>query len=180
MTNDERRMGNGEEAGETPALQTMTVVAPQMTVVCGAPGSGKTTWVRSQMRRGELVVDVDHLFAGLTMRPLYDKPESLIGAVLSVRDHVIENLRPAWVTSSDPSAEYRAGMRERYGARVVVVETPAETCVERIRADARRDEGTDWEGLVMGWWGSYERDERDERITDSEVAGETPAGQVDG
>lgn len=135
-----------------------------MTVVCGAPGSGKTSWVRSQIRRGEMVVDVDSLFAALTMRPLYDKPESLIGAVLSLRDHVIESYEPAWVISSDPTITYRTEMRERFGARVVVLETPADVCVERIAGDARRDEGTDWAGLVGKWWGAYERDGRDEVV----------------
>lgn len=136
-----------------------------MTVVCGAPGSGKTSWVRSQIRRGELVVDVDALFAALTMRPLYDKPESLIGAVLSLRDHVIESYEPAWVISSDPTITYRAQMREAHGARVVVLETPPDVCIERIAGDLRRDEGTDWPELVNRWWGNYERDERDEVVS---------------
>ena len=110
------------------------------------------------------MVDVDSLFAALTMRPLYDKPESLIGAVLSLRDHVIESYEPAWVISSDPTITYRTEMRERFGARVVVLETPADVCVERIAGDARRDEGTDWAGLVGKWWGAYERDGRDEVV----------------
>lgn len=136
-----------------------------MTVVCGAPGSGKTSWVRSQIRRGELVVDVDALFAALTMRPLYDKPESLIGEVLGARDYIVENLEPAWVISSDPTAAYRAEMRARHGARVVVIETAPDVCIERIAGDARRDEGTDWPELVNRWWGNYERDERDEVVS---------------
>jgi len=136
-----------------------------MIVVVGAPGSGKTTYVRERIRRGELVADVDLLFSALTMRPLYDKPEGLVGAVLSVRDHVIENLRPAWVISSDASREFRERMREVYEARVVVLETPADESVRRLLADPRRDEETDWPGLVAKWWGAYEPDGRDEIVT---------------
>ena len=37
-------------------------------------------------------------------------------------------------------------------------------CIRDSAGDARRDEGTDWPELVNRWWGSYERDERDEVI----------------
>lgn len=135
-----------------------------MKLVIGPPGSGKSTWVRERVKYGEMVVDVDEMFRALTMRPLYEKPPQLIGAVLSIRDHVIENFAPAWVISSNAGRDYREGMREQYGAEVVVLETPAEVCLARIAADGRPAAGNDWEGLVARWWEAYERDERDEVV----------------
>lgn len=135
-----------------------------MTVVCGPPGAGKTTWVRAQRGRGDLVVDVDALFAALTLRERYDKPDALLPAVLDVRDYVIERLWPAWVISTNASWRYRQYMRTEFGARVVVLETPAEECLRRIAADPGREGRADWPLLVETWWQSYEADERDERI----------------
>jgi len=60
-------------------------------------------------------------------------------------------------------------MREKYGAEVVVLETPAAVCLARIEADGRPTAGNDWDGLVARWWEAYERDERDEVITNYEL-----------
>lgn len=135
-----------------------------MIVICGAPGSGKTTYVREHKGTNDLVVDVDMLFAALTLRPLYDKPERLLGKVLDVRDFVVEVLSPQWVVSSDPSKAYRAQMRGEFVAEVIVLETPAAVCLQRIHADPRREGETDWDQLVAKWWELYEADERDEVI----------------
>ncbi len=87
-----------------------------MTVVCGATGAGKTTWVREQRGDGDLVVDVDALFAALTLQPMHQRKSDLanrstLGAVLDVRDYVIEALGPAGVISTDASRRYRLYMR---------------------------------------------------------------------
>lgn len=137
-----------------------------MRVVIGPPGAGKSTYVRHAMKYGELVVDVDELFRALTLRPMWDHPAPAINAVLTMRDHIIENYRPAWVISTNAGRDYREGMRERYEAEVVVMETPAEVCLARIEADGR--EG-DWGERVTRWWAEYEADERDIVITNDEL-----------
>jgi 5-methylcytosine-specific restriction protein A len=133
-----------------------------MIVVIGAPGSGKTSYVRERVKYGEMVVDVDLLFNALTMRPMWDHPVQLMNAVLTARDYLIENYEPAWVISTNAGRDYRDYMREKYGAEVVVMETPAAVCLERIAADGRPD--GDWEGLVARWWEEYEPDSRDEVV----------------
>lgn len=133
-----------------------------MRLVVGPPGSGKSSYVRERVKFGEMVVDVDELFRALTLRPMWEKPPQLIGAVLAVRDYLIESFEPAWVISSNAERGYREGMREKYGAEVVVLETPAEVCLARIEADGREGE---WGPRVARWWEEYERDERDEVVS---------------
>lgn len=139
-----------------------------MRVVVGPPGAGKSTYVRQAMKYGEMVVDVDELFRALTMRPMWEKPPQLISAVLTVRDYLIDSFEPAWVISSNATRDYREKMREAYGAEVIVLETPAAVCLERIAADGRPDAGNMWEELVTRWWEAYEPDERDEIVTSEE------------
>lgn len=47
------------EANKAPSLQNVCIV-------CGAPGSGKTTFVQKTMRKGDVVVDMDALVSALT------------------------------------------------------------------------------------------------------------------
>lgn len=133
-----------------------------MMLVVGPPGAGKSTLVRERMKYGDLVVDVDELFRALTLRPMWEHPPMAINAVLTVRDYVIENYEPAWVISTNARRDYREGMRERFGAEVVVMATPADVCLARIEADER--EG-DWGERVARWWEEYEADERDEVVS---------------
>lgn len=136
-----------------------------MRLVIGPPGSGKSTYVRERMKYGDLVVDVDELFRALTLRPMWDHPPMAINAVLTTRDYLIESYEPAWVISTNARRDYREGMRERFGAEVVVLETPADVCLARIEADGREGE---WGERVTRWWEEYEADERDEVITNGE------------
>lgn len=141
-------------------------------VVCGPPGSGKTTWVRERMRWGDVVVDVDALFAAVTGLPWYEKPDALVPLVLELAESAV-----AWMrTNSD---RYVNGFvitggatrreRERWASRVVVAElvmlaVPPDECLRRIAADPRRGTGTveGWREIVERWWREYERVTNDE------------------
>jgi len=55
-------------------------------VVCGAPGSGKTTWIESQRRPGDLVYDMDAMAAAMFQCPTYPRPAHVFDAMLRLRE----------------------------------------------------------------------------------------------
>ena len=137
-----------------------------VTVVCGPPGAGKTTYVRERAVAGDLIVDVDTLFAALSGQPLYQKPPLLLPYVLAARDGALGRLErgpaPAWVITQGVTAAERETLRARFAAEVVVLETPAITCLERIALDERRAGQLDeWLPRVLRWWREYEPSEAD-------------------
>ena len=65
----------------------------QVYLVYGSPLSGKSSYVTEQLRRGDLVVDVDKLYEALSGLPTYDKPDRLLPNVMGVHKHVLDNIK---------------------------------------------------------------------------------------
>lgn len=134
-------------------------------LVCGPPGSGKTTYVNERKRWGDLVIDVDTLFVALTGGlDWYEKPVVLLPFVLEARDAVIDRLAQgdddlgrAWVITSEADAVKRQALARRLGATVVVLAVSASECLRRISSDSRRADKSDlWRPIVERWWNDYQ------------------------
>jgi Restriction endonuclease len=77
-----------------------------ITIISGLPGVGKTTYVLEHMQPGDLVVDMDALYAALSFRS-GETPKSLLPFVAAARDAVIQRLqrssdvRHAWIITTN-------------------------------------------------------------------------------
>jgi predicted kinase len=148
-------------------------VGQQVKIVCGAPGSGKTTWVKNNMKPGDLVMDQDALYAALSFQPVHSNPSNLLPIVLSMRYslfNIVEKNYKAvfdtfWIITSGASVETREQFEDRYQATIFVLLTPAEECIRRITTDEIRNKNMDfWSDLVNQWWKNYH-----ERVGDTLV-----------
>lgn len=134
-----------------------------VTVVCGPPGSGKTTYVRERAEHGDLIVDLDAIYAALSGLDPYDKPDALLPFVLTARDAIIARLaqhsdvRHAWLITSGADATQRDQFAHQLGASVVVLDVDAAECLRRIEADPDRQGKRPWARLVREWWETYRR-----------------------
>lgn len=139
-------------------------------VVAGPPGSGKTTWVKQNAQRGDVIVDLDLLFVALSGRVLYDKPESLLPVVWAARDAVVDQLAAegvagdAYVITASPQRSKMQALCNRLRAELVLLNVDAETCKQRLRNDVRRDSETDWSGLVDAWWDEFQEEDHARRL----------------
>ena len=149
--------------GEEGRFRYQGVGKGMVTLVCGPPGAGKTTYVREHMREGDLVLDLDALYEALSFQPWYHKPPLLLPYVLNIREMLIHRLatdatRPrAWVVLMGAKRAERAELADRLNATVVMLAVPHEECCRRIRSDPRRKgQVAQWESIVRDWWGEYE------------------------
>ncbi|WP_298618749.1 AAA family ATPase [uncultured Zoogloea sp.] len=139
-----------------------------LTVVCGPPGAGKSTWTRRHAGPADLVICMDTLaraHLGADRRVALSGGQ--VGDVLRLRNELLGDLmRPAarrrwpraWLIASEPEARWRAWWRDVVGAeRVVVLATPAEECKRRVAADAAAGDARSdaAPALIDRWWSSY-------------------------
>lgn len=117
-----------------------------LTIVCGPPGSGKSTYVYARATANDVVIDFDRImqrFIGGATEHHTDK--AYLDRVLDSRNQQLRALATdmvhehAWfiVTAIDPQE------RERWalvlGGEVVVMDTPLDECIRRINADVTRE-----------------------------------------
>ncbi len=156
------RARRGAETVEASTTQVKPMFAIPVTVVCGPPGAGKTTYVTEHAKPGDLIVDFDALYSALSGRPLYSKADALLPFVSEAHDAVVERLRTrsnvnhAWLIEMAPRREQRQAY-ERDGADVILLATPTAECLRRIAADELRANWEGWRALVRDWWATYEK-----------------------
>ena len=109
-------------------------------IVWGAPASGKTTYVRGHMERGDLVVDLDEIKAVLSFGA--DDNDNLLPVALSVREclySLIESgkadCRNVWVIACLPRREERTKLAERLNAEFIHMDADYRECIRRAGED---------------------------------------------
>jgi hypothetical protein len=131
-------------------------------LVYGAPLSGKTTWVRSNMTAGDLVIDIDSVWECISFQPRYQKPGRLKSVVFGVRNNLLDAVKyrlgkwnNAYVIGGYPLQSERERIARELGAREVYIEATQEECLKRLeQADDGRDKA-EWEGYILEWFERY-------------------------
>lgn len=128
-----------------------------ITLVCGPPCSGKTTYVREHMQSGDLVIDLDAILQALSFA---DDPHaqqaSLLPFAWQARDAVLDRLaarpdRPqhTWIIDSAASQSRRLAITQRFSAAVVCIDTARDVCLERA---AQRPDPTTTIEAINRWF----------------------------
>ena len=137
-----------------------------VTLVCGPPAAGKSTWVKERATHGDTIIDLDDCKVMAGGRRWDTDPEVRARA-LYFRDQMLHSLfvrktGRAFVIVGAPTERERSAWRQALGVRlddVVILNTPEDVCISRLRADPDRAhvvyELTD---EVAKWFYSYRAD----------------------
>lgn len=140
---------------------------PNVFLVCGSPGSGKSTYVFENKSADDLVVDLDYICAALMgeMGSAHLEHEAALSVALEVRDFlysIIRGRRGKWqrafiVTTIANPREMKA-LADDLRAEIVLIDTPLQECLKRIRNDpSRRTKRRLFERLAMEWHENYSK-----------------------
>lgn len=128
-------------------------------VICGPPGSGKTTFVQQHMQPGDLVLDMDAIVSALTgsgsAHPDYS---GVMDAALSVREAVYQAIesgktgKRAFVITSSSDRQQVEALARRLRGSMHCMDTPEAECIRRICNDPTRPDKEKDSALVRHWF----------------------------
>lgn len=132
-------------------------------IVFGPPLSGKRTFVKQRVIRGDLIVDIDRIYSAVSMLPFYDKPDSLFSNVIGVYNTLIDNIRTrygkwnnAWIIGGYADKYKREKLAEDLGAELIFCDASKEECLKRLEMDEDRQYRKDeWRKYIDKWFEQY-------------------------
>lgn len=131
-----------------------------LTIVCGPPGAGKSTYLRQHVGPEDVVIDLDQIkgqMSGLGEHQTTNK--ELIPLALEERNRRLRALstdtthKRAWFVVSAPDPDDRRLWATMLGGTVELIATPLEVCIQRIKADtARVGHRSRMIAAATAWW----------------------------
>lgn len=135
-------------------------------IVWGSPASGKTTYVRKNMKNGDLVVDLDLIKQSLSLEGKTKAPDNLVNIALNVREHIYKlietrkiNSNDVWVVAGLPNAEERKNLKKRLNAKLIFIEATKQQCIDRAMNDSERQDKEKQIKIINKWFNIYYGDD---------------------
>jgi len=118
-------------------------------LIFGPPLAGKKTFVQERMWPGDLIVDIDSLYASISGLQWYDKPDGLLYNVRGLQNLLLDNIKTrygrwdrAWIIGGYPDKWRRELTADNTGADIIFIDTDRDTCLQRLAADELRHKRT--------------------------------------
>lgn len=145
-----------------------------LTIVCGPPAAGKSTYVQSHAGKADLVIDLDAIaLAAFGKRVTLLDGERLIDC-LKQRNQALADLMwkkaickypHAWLIVAEPDPFKRQWWADTVKpARIAVLETSEAECLARAAADKGPARHANVAKGIKAWWRDYHRRDGDEVI----------------
>lgn len=131
-------------------------------LVYGSPLSGKTTWVKSVMEPGDLLVDMENIWECVSGCARYVKPDRLKENVFAIRNLLLEQVKTrtgkwnnAYVIGGYPLIGERERLTNTLGAREIFIDCGKEECLARLEKDSGGRDKAMWRKYIEEWWRMY-------------------------
>lgn len=133
-------------------------------LVYGAPCSGKTTYVKENMSKGDLVIDLDEIFKAVSLQDKYDKPDNLRYNVFAIKNLLIDNIKTrygnfnsAWIIGGYSNKYERDKLVSELTAEAIYIESTKEECIARLNSsnDYRKEKFIEWERYILKWFEEF-------------------------
>lgn len=131
-------------------------------LVHGSPCSGKSTYAASVAGKGDLILDMDAIWACISNADAQGihagHDDRLRQNVFKVRDCILDMIKTrfgewqnAYIIGGYPRIMERERMATLYGAEMVHIDTPRDVC--ELRAQERPKE---WQQYIASYWDAYQ------------------------
>ncbi len=140
---------------------------PNVFLVCGSPGSGKTTYVNSHKTSKDLVVDLDYICSSLMGETNNSKlnHNAVLSVALEVKTLLYKiislrrgNWEKAFVITTVANKTELNTIANELNAQLIMIDTPLQECIDRIKKDEERASNTKlFEELAIKWHENYNK-----------------------
>ena len=116
-----------------------------LTIVCGPPGAGKSTYVAAHAKAEDLVIDLDVIQQEISGIPKRPNSNVWLNAALIRRNDLLRHLERtkkyarAWFIISAPDPVERKRWQAMLGGVITLLPVSVDVCINRINADESRD-----------------------------------------
>lgn len=135
-------------------------VKKEIFLVYGSPLAGKASYVKSVAEPGDLIINIDDIWACVSGLNKYTKPPRLNAVVFSVRDKLMECVKyrvgkwnNAYIIGGYPLISERERICKELGAREIYIESTKEECLEKL--DNLDIDKKEYSKFIDNWWKRY-------------------------
>lgn len=135
-------------------------------IVYGSPLSGKTTYVKEHMQKGDLVIDIDNIWECVSGCNRYEKPRELDDIVIHTYNELIKNVKErkgawknAYVILSEPSIRFIEKTKNNLNATLIHIDTDKETCLKRLYENSDGRDIATWKRYINNYFWFAEKGE---------------------
>ena len=134
-------------------------------LVMGCSCSGKSTYVRSNAKAGDLIFDFDKIHQALTISENHQHNDIIKKYVFEIRDAIYDKLKrdtniTAWIINSSPLKEVRQKLVEDLKAKVIYVQRDKNECLEI----AENERPIEWKNYINNYFENFDGFDEDENI----------------
>lgn len=135
-------------------------------LVHGAICSGKTTFVKEQAGRNDVIIDMDNIWEMLSNNARYNKPDTLKRLVFGAYDYLIESISHrlgkwsnCYVLTTKALPMDRKRLADRLGATIVHIDTDKGTCIKRLQENPNGRNVEEYTKLIEKYFEDFKPDE---------------------
>ena len=169
--------------GEVSHPAWFTASRVPLTIVCGPPASGKSTYVAQHKGPHDTVIDLDAIALAAHGIPAAMLTKAQRIACLTTRNKQLGILMKsgaallcdhAWLIVSEPTASKRQWWQDKLKpVNIVVIETPVAECIARAKADTKQQRPAQVAQSIAGWWQTYTKRAEEQAISPASHAENT-------
>ena len=133
-------------------------------IVWGSPLSGKSSYVDGVARYGDIILDIDRIWAAVSGRPMYEKPNRIKDNVFRLWNEgltmVAQRLgwwKTAYIIGGYALPNERERLAVKLGAECIHIDTSKEECLARLAICNDGRKKSEWEKYIADWWQTFER-----------------------
>ncbi|MTS46423.1 hypothetical protein [[Ruminococcus] torques] len=124
-------------------------------VVCGFPGSGKTSYIKKHIKKNDLVFDYDEIQAVLTFQPKHLENQEVKPYLIDILKNMIKmakndnQINTLWIIRTVPDESFQS-LLQGCDVEFLYINKTVFECLDQISNDPERnDSDKNWYVLLM-------------------------------